>query len=122
MQPYNFIGLNALDDPDLGAIIVRDTGSTLSLSIDVVADPCPSIKWTFDGTQLDSSDAIMFNNPCMEASRSPNWTLALRVTITRATSGIYSAKLNNTAGITQLPQIYFTIPGMSQILTLIMPS
>ena len=47
MQPYNFTELDAFDDPNLGALIVRDSGSIVSLSVNVVADPCPNVTWIF---------------------------------------------------------------------------
>ena len=112
VQQYNFTELNAVDDRDLGALFVRPNGTALSFSIAIIADPCPSIMWTFNGAQLHTGDAIMFNNTCMEVAKSPNWTFTLSVTVTRVTSGSYSAKLNNTAGITQLQKVYITIPGM----------
>ena len=115
MQPYNFTSLDAFADRDLGALIVRDNGSTVSFSVDVIARPCPDIEWIFNGTRLEADDnTVTFNNPCMDASsRSTTWTFTLNVMITRATSGSYSAKLSNTAGNTQLPKtIYLTIPGM----------
>lgn len=116
VQPYNFTNLDAFDDRDLGALFVRPNGSALSFSIDVVADPCPSIEWSFNGLHLTSNDIITFNNPCVEEStnRKSNltWTFLLNVTITQATSGSYSAILNNTAGLVHLPRVYFTIPGV----------
>ena len=113
VQPYSFTELDAFDDRDLGAIFTRDNGTTVSFSVDVIADPCPDIEWTFNGMSLNTSETITFNNPCIEEPRrSSNWTFSLNVTITEETSGSYSAKLNNTAGTTQLPKVYFTIPGM----------
>ena len=113
VQPYNFTEFNAFDDRDLGVVFTRDNGSILNFIVDVVADPCPSIEWTFNGTRLELNDAIVFNNPCVEEARSHNWAFTLNVTITRATSGSYSATLSNIAGTTLLPKrVYFTIPGI----------
>lgn len=113
VQPYNFRELNAFDDRDVGALFTRENGSTLSFSVDVVADPCPSIEWIFNGTPFTTNDTNTFNNPCIKEARGLDWTFTLNVTITRATSGSYFAKLINIAGITLLPKVYFTIPGMS---------
>ena len=78
----------------------------------VLADPCPSINWTFNGTYLRASDAIAFNNPCMEGAKGLFWTFMLNVTVTPATSGSYSANFSNIGGTSQLPKLYFTIPGI----------
>ena len=58
VQPYNFTELHAFYDQDLGAVIVRDSGSTVSLSVNVVADPCPNITWIFNVIQLGPSNEI----------------------------------------------------------------
>ena len=89
----------------------------MSFSVDVVAYPCPSIKWTFNGTLLTVNDNIVFNNPCMEYSENLqlNWTFTLNVTVLNTTSGSYSAELimNHTNETIQLPKpLYITIPGM----------
>ena len=109
--------LNAADDRDVGALFTRASGSIVSFSVDVVAYPCPSIEWTFNGTlvTIDDMPLIAFNDPCVEdaGNLQMNWTYILNVTITEATSGSYSAELNNTAGTTQLPKpVYFTVPGI----------
>ena len=113
VQPFNFTELNAFNDQEVGALFTRENGSILSFSMNVVADPCPSTEWTFNGVHLRPSDVVTFNNPCTEENGGLNWTFTLNVTITIATSGSYSAKLKNIAGTTQVPKVYFTIPGMS---------
>lgn len=105
--------LNAFDDRDLGALIVRDNGSIVNFSVDVVADPCPVIVWFFNGTRLGlSNETFTYNNACAEAgTSSPNWTFTLSVLLTAATSGSYTATLTNIAGSVSLPKAYFTLPG-----------
>ena len=110
----HFTEFDGFDDRDLGVIFTKDNGSILNFSVEVVADPCPSVEWIFNGTRLEVSDTIVFNNPCVEDSqaRSHNWTFTLNITVVRATSGNYSAKFTNIAGTTILPKsVYFTIPG-----------
>ena len=114
MQPYNFSELDAFDDRDLGALIVRDNGSIVTFLVDVVADPCPDVIWSFNGTRLESSnETFMYYNACAEAdaNNDPNWTFTLRVLLTAATSGSYTATFSNLAGTASLPKAYFTIPG-----------
>lgn len=118
MQPYNLIKLTAFDDRDLGALIVRDNGSVVSFSVNVVADPCPELVWYFNGIRLGpSNNTFMYNNPCIEAGATiPYLTFSLNVILTAATSGSYSANISNVAGTTLLPKTYFTVPGMSFLL------
>lgn len=106
--------LDAFDDQDLGALIVRSCGSTLTFSVAVVADPCPDIEWFFNGTRLGpSNETFTYNNACAEAgANSPNWTFTLNVLLTGATSGSYMANFSNTVGSAQSPEAYFTNPGI----------
>ena len=113
VRPYNLTALDAFDDRDLGALIVRENSSTVNFSVDVVADPCPYIVWLFNGTRLGpSNETFTYNNACAEAgASSPNWTFTLSVLLTAATSGSYTAKFTNIAGSVSLPKAYFTLPG-----------
>ena len=113
VQPYNFTELGATNDRDVGALIVSANGSTVMFSVDVVSDPCPSIEWRFNGTQLGPSNSTFnYNDPCTApGALSPNWTFTLAVELTAATSGPYTATFTNIAGTTELPPTYFTIPG-----------
>ena len=115
MQPLTFTELNAFNDRDLGALIVRESGSIVRLSVNVVADPCPNVTWIFNGIQLGRSNEIFtYNNPCISAgARSPNWTFTLDMRLLAVTSGNYSASFNNVAGTTPLHVAYLTIPGTS---------
>ena len=117
MQPLNFTELGAaVDDRDVGALIVKTSGSTVRFSVNVVADPCPTVVWKFNGTALGSSNntfMYMYNNPCIEAdSRSLNHSFTLNVVRTSTTSGSYSANFTNAAGSALLLRAYITVPGM----------
>ena len=115
--PYNFADLGAVSDRDLGVLIVKDSGSIVNFSVNVIADPCPNVTWINNGTNLGpSSEIFTHNNPCVSAdARSPNWTFTLNVALTAATSAHYSASFSNIAGNTQSPLVYITIPGMSKL-------
>ena len=93
---------------------MRDNGSTVNFFVNIIADPCPAVVWSFNGIQLGPSNAIFtYNNACSVAGAvSPKWTFTLDVVFTAATSGQYTATFTNIAGTTSLPKIYFTIPGM----------
>ena len=115
--PYNFTALNAFDDRDLGALIVQDNGSDVTFSANVIADPCPSITWIFNGIPLGPPNATFrYDNPCTQGRVvSPNWKFTLRVPVlTEDTSGPYSANLTNMAGTTPLHSAYITVPGMCE--------
>ena len=112
MLPYNFSKLDILDDREVGALIVRDNGTTASFSVDVVADPCPDVVWSFNGIRLEPSNETYYNT-CMGAvTRGRNWTFTLDVVLMESTSGSYSASFTNIAGTTSLPNVYITIPGI----------
>ena len=115
MQPLNFAELDAVNDRDVGALIVRNSGSTVRFSVDVVADPCPDVVWKFKGMALGPSDnTFMYNNPCIETGgRNLVWTFIMNVELTLVTSGRYKANFTNFAGSALLPKTYFTIPSMS---------
>ena len=113
VQQYNFTKLDAFDDRDLGALFVRSNASTVVFPVEVVADPCPTIQWFFNGIPLTiSNSTFMFNNPCMASGgQNPYWTFTLEVLLTTETSGNYTANLTNIVGSTLLPKAYFTVPG-----------
>ena len=114
--PYNFTELGAFEDRELGALIVQDNATTVNFFVDVVADPCPSVTWFFDGNQLGPSNSIVsYNDPCVGAvsGDSPNWRFTLTVELTEDTSGNYSASFANIGGTKSFTQhAYFTIPGI----------
>ena len=114
VQPYNFTELEAFHDRDLGALIVMNNGSIVSLSINVVADPCPNVVWSFNGTRMSpSNETFAYNNACAEmGATGPIWTFTLSVLLTAATSGQYIANFTNIAGSAQLSEVYLTLPGM----------
>lgn len=116
MQRNNFAEFDVFDDRDLGALIVMNNGSTVNISVDILADPCPNVVWSFNGTALTPNDSnISYNNPCIKLEGSNTslntWTYTLNVVLTSDTSGHYSANFTNVAGTTFLPRTYFTIPG-----------
>ena len=113
VQPYT--DLAAFDDRDLGALYVRDNGRPVNFLVNIIADPCPAVVWSFNGIQLGPSNAnFTYNNACSETgAMRPHWTFTLDVVLTAATSGQYTATFMNIAGTTPLSRIYFTTPGMT---------
>ena len=115
-QVQLYTDLTAFDDRDLGTLFVRENGSSVNLLVNIIADPCPAVVWSFNGIHLGPSNATFtYNNACSEAgamSLEYRWTFTLDVVLTAATSGQYTATFVNIAGTTPLPRIYFAIPGM----------
>ena len=113
--PFNLTQLDATNDRRVGALLVRDFGSMVVLSVYVEADPCPDAPiWTFKGDVISNANGYALNNPCTEdlsASSPFLYTLTIN-NMTSETSGAYSANFSNLAGLATLPQTYITIPGM----------
>ena len=114
VRPLNFTELDAVDDRDLGALIVRDNGSIISFSVNVVADPCPNVVWILNSTALGPSNStFIYNNACRAVhGRNSIWTFSLSMVLTSKTSGKFSANFTNIAGTAILLGAYFTVPGM----------
>ena len=114
VQPLNLTELDAVEDRDFGILIVRNNASILILSVNVLADPCPKVVWSFNGTALGpNNDTITYSNPCIAVGdRNIIWTYTLNVVLTLKTSGQYLANFTNIAGTAFLPKAYFTVPGM----------
>ena len=116
LQPLNFTELGAVDDRDVGALIVRNSGSIVSFSVDVLADPCPDVEWKFSGTTLGpSNNTFMYNDPCLvfdAGDKNFIWTYTLNVVLTSETSGQYVANFSSVTGTALLLRTYFTIPSM----------
>ena len=92
---------------------MRENGSVANFYVDLVADPCPTVQWSFNGTMLGpTNDTFSYNDPCTEpGATSPNWRFTLDVLLSENTSGPFSAEFTNIAGAVSLPSAYFTIPS-----------
>ena len=118
VQRCSYSELNVSNDRDVGALIIMNSGSTVSLSVDVLADPCPSVVWGLNSIVLEPNNydynTITYNDPCIEENNILNliWTYTLNVVLTSETSGHYLANFTNIAGTTSLHKVYITIPGM----------
>lgn len=112
MKPLNLTRLGALEDQDVGILIIKSINSTVNFFVDVVADPCPNVVWSLNGTALGPiNNTFSYNNPCVGGS-SFIWTFTLNVILTSETSGQYMANFTNCNGTTSLPRTYITIPSM----------
>ncbi len=98
-------------DRELGTLYVDGFGSMVTVPVIVEADPCPSVQWSFKGSNIANGDNYTITNPCVANAESP-FTFMLTVTnLTSETSGAYSAIFNNLAGDGMLPDLYITLEG-----------
>ena len=102
-------------DRDIGKPVLVATGSGRSaiLFAVVTADPCPSVQWRVNDTNIGASDIYRMYDPCpVTPAGSPSYYFSLIITVTTATAGTYSAILSNPAGTTSIPDVFVTPPGM----------
>ncbi len=98
-------------DRELGTLYVGGLGSMVTVPVIVEAGPCPSVQWSFKGSNIANGDNYTITNPCVANAESP-FTFMLTVTnLTNETSGAYSAIFNNLAGDGMLPDLYITLEG-----------
>ena len=109
--PFNLTAIGGVRDRQVGTLFVRDFGSEVTVSIEVEADPCPSVQWSFGDSTISNGDDYTISNPCTGPGGSPfTYSLTVR-NLTNASSGAYSAMFTNLAGSASLPPLYITIPG-----------
>ena len=99
----------------MGSLLVSPINSTnLTLTAVVDSDPCPSVLWMFNGTDISADNlTYSFDDPCSLDSSSP-FTFNLTIsTLNDQTSGFYSALFDNEfSALTILPDFFVTVPGM----------
>ena len=101
---------------------VRPAGDTLTLSVDVTADPCPEVEWRVDGRTLAEVEAsagcnmtFYTTNSCSDfpdpATGSYTFTIDIN-NITDCTAGRYTITLSNRAGDVTSDPVFVTPEGM----------
>ena len=107
---FNLTAIGGARDRRVGTLVVRDSGSEVTVSVMMEADPCPSVQWSHEGSTISSGDAYTVTDPC--AGTPSPFTYSLTVgNLTSVTSGAYSALFTNLAGSAPLPRLYVTVPG-----------
>ena len=100
---------------DIGkpVLVAGSSGRSVVLFAVVTADPCPTVQWRLNGTNIRASDVYSIYDPCSTTpAGSPSYYFSLTITTTRETAGIYNAILSNPAGTTSIPDVFVTPPGM----------
>ena len=96
---------------ELPLLVALTDGGNVVLFAVVTADPCPSIQWTVNGSDITSGGGYTLNNPCSSpAGTTFNFTLTIAVTSAR--TGTYSATLMNPAGRQTVMPVFVSPPGM----------
>ena len=106
----------AVRDRQVGTLFMGDFGTMVTVPVSVEADPCPSVQWSFNGSNITNGDKYTITNPCSDVNAKSPFTFMLTVTnLTFETSGAYSAIFKNLAGNGSLSALYITIPGIYTI-------
>ena len=95
----------------LPLLVAPSDGGNAVLFAVVTADPCPTIQWTVNGSNIGSAGYTL-NNPC---STSPAGTTSFNFTLTIAATsprtGTYAARIMNRAGSQDVMPVFVTPPG-----------
>ena len=105
---------DAVADRLVGTLIVQpEDTANFAVMVTVTSDPCPTVQWSFEDTDISNGDMYQVDDPCaVEAAQSP-YTYTLTITnLNSTTSGQYSAVFSHLGGSTTLPRLYVTVPGM----------
>ncbi|XP_064396883.1 hemicentin-1-like [Halichondria panicea] len=103
--------IGAVRDRQVGTLFMGDFGTMVTVPVSVEADPCPSVQWSFKGSNIANGDQYTITNPCSDVNAVSPYTFMLTVTnLTNETSGAYSAIFSNLAGSRVLPDLYITVP------------
>ncbi|XP_064396514.1 hemicentin-1-like [Halichondria panicea] len=101
----------AMRDRQVGTLFMGDFGTMVTVPVSVEADPCPSVQWSFKGSNIANGDKYTITNPCSDTNAASPFTFMLTVTnLTNETSGAYFATFSNLAGSGSLSAVYITIP------------
>ena len=101
-------------------LVARRVGGTVTLYAEVVADPCPTIQWSLNGSAVSSGGDYLIGNPCSNSpAGTTSFNFTLSITATTRTAGMYNAALNNPAGTTEVPDVFVTPPGTCSMLALL---
>ena len=96
----------------LPLLVAPSDGGNAILFAVVIADPCPTIQWTVNGTAV-SGVGYTLNNPCSSPAGTTSFNFTLTIAATSARTGTYSATLTNPAGTQFVPEVFVTPPGMT---------
>ena len=91
-------------------VAATDGGDAVLFAV-VTADPCPTIQWMVNGSNIGRAGYTL-NNPCSSPPGTTSFNFTLTITATSVRTGTYSATLTNPAGTVNVPPVFVTPPGM----------
>ena len=93
-----------------GKVITKPEGQEVSLTVEIMADPCPSVTWMVNGGAIDvfSDPLYSADDPCTGLGFVFNFTL----NISSDTEGNYSAYFVNEVGDLATEEVLVTSEGM----------
>ena len=106
---------NAVVDDYLGPLLVSSSEEeSVTLFAVVTADPCPTIQWMFNGSNITQNAVYTINNPCPSPGSpgSVSYNFTLTINLTMETAGIYNAAITNPAGTSLVAGLTVTPPRM----------
>ena len=95
----------------LPLLVAPTDGGNAVLFAVVTADPCPTIQWTVNGSDIGSAGYAL-NNPCSSPAGTTSFNFTLTITATSARTGTYAATIMNRAGSQNVMPVFVTPPGM----------
>ena len=98
----------------LPLLVAPIVGGNAVLFAVVTADPCPTIHWRVNGSNIGSAGYTL-NNPCSSPAGTTSFNFTLTIAATSARTGTYNAVLANPAGTQNVPEVFVTPPGMKTL-------
>ena len=96
----------------LPLLVAATDGGDAVLFAEVTADPCPTIQWTVNRSDISSGGAgYTLNNPCSSPAGTTSFNFTLTIAATSARTGRYAATLMNPAGTQTVMPVFVTPPG-----------
>ena len=94
-------------------LVAHSVGGQVTLFALVTADPCPSIQWRLNGSNITNGGNYIIGDPCPSSEDgTTTFNFTLTITANSATAGIYDATFSNEAGTREVPDVFVTPPGM----------
>ena len=94
----------------LPLLVAPTDGGNVVLFAVVTGDPCPSIQWTVNGSDITSGGGYTPNNPCFSPAGTTSFNFTLTIAATSARTGTYSATLMNQAGRQTVMPVFVSPP------------
>ena len=105
----------AVVDDYLGPLLVSSSEEeSVTLFAVVTADPCPTIQWMFNGSNITQNAVYTINDPCPSSGSpgSASYNFTLTINLTMETAGVYSAAVTNPARTSLVAGLTVTPPSM----------